>query len=653
MRKRKLLLFLVVFVLAFFFFLDKDSDSLKEDYYTVINHEILNDNILEEDEYTWSYFLEAQDKVDNDNKTIVKKVLNNEFNYLTNDEVLTIKSIYDKAIDIDKRDQDDIKVLDEYIDMVYNVNSIEELVKVISKIEREFNIDILTNIQIMPDYKNNSKNIIYFVPVTYAFGATSDYIINDDYMTYKAYIRRACVRLWKAYGMDTKEAREIVDRVFSFYEEIAKHSKLSNELEDISSYYQIINEDEFNNIYSNLDNYLNNISVSNRDTYSIVDKEQYKYLNDSLLIDNLNVWKEVIITKILSSYANYSSSKYVKIVNDLNEALLDVKENNNDEDKAIEILNTLFSSEFDSIYEKEFLDDEVKLDIEEMVISIKNIYKKRLESNKWLSDDAIDKALLKLEEMDVIIGSDDETVDYKLASNLEISDGGLLEDVIRVQKLVREEEIKRLDSGLKVDLVSQNIVNAYYQPLDNSIVIPTAFLELIDGKDNYYERLGTIGMIFAHEITHGFDGNGSQFDEDGNLNNWWNESDKKEFDKLKNRVSNYYDKYEVLNGKYVNGKKTVNENIADLGAVACITDIALDNKASEDDLKMMFSSFANLWASIESEEYMEMLLLQDVHSPNKIRVNAVLSSNDLFYQVYDISKWNDMWIDKSERIRVW
>lgn len=655
MKKRRLLFILFVLVLGFFFFQDKDDgDSLKDNYYQAINREVLFDNSLEEGEYSWSIFLDVQEKVDDDTEGIVQGILSGEVEGLEDNEIKVIQKVYDKALDMESRDREGIKVLEPYLDKVWNVTTVQQLVDVIVTIEKDLGVDILTNVEVMADYKDNTKNIVYFVPVTFAFGSSSDYIVNEDYMAYKAYLRRACVQLWKVYGSDIKEAREVVERVFNFYEKVASNSKKADELEDISSYYQIINESDINGIFTNVNNdYLVNKGLDNREVYSLVDKEQYQYLNDILTMENLEVWKEVIVTKILSSYASYGSSDYVKIINDLNEALLGSEEDKTKEEQAIDLVKNLFASEIDSVYERKNLTQEQEIEIEEMILEIKKVYENRLRNNDWLSDEAVEKALVKLDAMDVVVGIDEDTTDYWMAMNLEVSDDSLIKDVIKMQQIAWEEELERLDSGEKINLVSQSIVNAYYQPLDNLVVIPVAFFELVGDGESYYEKLGTLGMILAHEVAHGFDGNGSQFDESGNLNNWWSEDDKKAFQALKEEVSQYYSKYEVLNGKYIDGDKTVNENIADLGAVACISEIAMDRGASEEEMKEMYSSFAGIWASHESEEYMELLLLQDVHAPNQFRVNAVLSSNDYFYEFYDIYPWDDMWIKKDKRVSVW
>lgn len=626
------------------------DNGLKDNFYLTINKDVI-DNIKLEDEYSWSYFIEAQESVDEDVSLIVKDILDDNNNVLSIKEESTFKSIYNKAINMDKRNKDGIKDLSFYINKVWKVDNVGKLVDIIILIENELGIDLIGNIEVLNDYKDNSRNIIYLTPVTYLFGSSSDYMINDDYMAYKAYIRRACVQLWKAYGYSDKEARNVAEEVFKFYEGVSSVSKLSQELEDIESYYNIVSGEDVDDLYSNVGKYLYRRGIGGK-VYSLVDRSQYKYLNDSLTNDNIDIWKYVIITKILSSYASYGSSDYIEIVNNLNDAIMGGSKERQANDEALDIVKGLFTSEIDKVYQSRYLDSDKVKDIEEMFLSIKNTFVIRIKNNEWLSDKAKNVAIKKLDKMKIIIGNN-EASGYEIANNLDISNGSLIKDVIKIKRLVMEDDLKSLDNGEKRNLVSETTVNAYYQPLDNSIVIPVSFFELIDKYDSYYERLGTIGMIIAHEVTHAFDGNGSKFDEVGNLSDWWSEDDKNKFEELKEKVSIYYSKYEVLEGKYINGKKTVNENIADLGALECIMDIANVNKASDKDFKNMIEAFARVWASKEIDKYMELLLLQDVHSPNQFRVNAVLSSMEEFYKVYKINIWNDMWISKKERVLVW
>lgn len=650
MIKRKLLVVLVF--LCFICFFSIGEDGLKDDYYLSINKSVLESKILEDDEYSWSYFLDAQDRVDNDVDNLVKDIISGNNSYFSDREVSSISGVYESAVNMGKRNSNGTCDLDIYLDRVWESRNIDELVKNIGFIENSLGIDIITNIEIMQDYNDNSKNIVYFTPVTYAFGASGDYMVNDDYMAYKAYIRRACVRLWKLYNYKGKNAREVVERVFSFYEEIANSSKSSIELDEIVEYYNIVSEDDINNLFSNVNNaYFKRKGISNQEYYSLVDMEQYKALMNSLINDNLEVWKEVIVTKILSSYASYLDSGYVEVVNSLSNDLMGNREELSDDDMAIDIVKGLFSGDISNLYSNSYLNDEEVSKIEKMFLDIKSSFKDRLNSNKWLSKEALKEALLKLDEMDIVIGSDNNS--YNLALELDGISDSLVNNVIKISEFNREFNLERLNSGVKYTFIDQSTVNAYYQPLENKVVVPVAFLELVGKYDSYYEMLGTVGMILAHEVVHAFDGNGSLFDSSGNMRDWWSIEDKNTFMELKSKVSDFYSKYEVIDGKYINGDKTVNENIADMGAMECIVDIARKNDASDKEFKIMFSSFANIWSSVEKDEYMRLLLLQDVHAPNRYRVNAALSNIEEFYQVYNIYPWDDMWISNDDRVLVW
>lgn len=160
-------------------------------------------------------------------------------------------------------------------------------------------------------------------------------------------------------------------------------------------------------------------------------------------------------------------------------------------------------------------------------------------------------------------------------------------------------------------------------------------------------------MIMAHEVSHGFDSNGSWYDEEGRYLEWWTKKDRENYQKYKERVVDYYSHYEVISGLFIDGNRTVNENIADLGAIQCISKILLNGKASDEDIRKVYKEYAKLWVEESSDWYRKVLLLMDTHSPNLYRVNAVLSSTDLFYRVYSLKPWDKMYISKEKRVRVW
>ncbi len=470
-------------------------------------------------------------------------------------------------------------------------------------------------------------------------------------MSYKALIKQYGLKLLKEYGYDTKKARTISTSITNMYTNIASNSKLSKDLEDISNYYNIITIEELQKIYPNIDinNYLKNKNIPNNTKISIIDINNYKEINKYLTNENLPILKEALKLKILENYAPYLSNKYASIVYELSDKISGTTNNKTKEDHALDTTKAIFIDNIDKSYQDKYLTKEKYDYINNLVTDIKNFYYKDINSLSWLSSKTKKRTRKKLKHLTINIGKNDYNItNYNIDTNTNIID-----NIITISNIKKRQEIERLTNNKNVTKLSQTTVNAYYNPSDNSINFPTASLNLIDINDNYYQNLGSIGMIIAHEITHAFDDNGSKFDEVGNMNNWWTAKDRNNFLKLKKKVINYYNKYEVLDGIHINGKKTVNENIADLGAVSCITNLALSKKATSKDLKNMYKSLAKLWFGKSNKEYQKLLLLQDSHSPAKYRVNASLSSTAEFYKVYNITIFDNMYISKEDRIKVW
>ena len=627
---------------------DKENINLKDDYYSYVNKKLLNTNKIEKGEYTWSTFTEAQDKVDKQTDKIVEDLLNNHENK-------NLNILYNQLLDDEERNREGISPLEPYLDKIDTSSNIDEFIKNAIDIENDLSIDIFTNITIDADFKDTSKNIIYFSPITFDFGTSSDYYVNEDYMNYKALIKQYGIKLLKQYGYDQKKAREISSKITSMYESIASKSKLSNELSDISSYYNIITKDDLQKIYTNIDidYYLETKNIPQGTKFSIIDIDNYKALNNYLTEENLSLLKEYVKLKILENYALYLSNDYSNLIYELNNKISGTSEDTKTNiDKANEVIKTLFNYDIDEKYQSEYLTAKEKKYIEDMIVEIIEYYEKDLKSLDWLSNKTKKKAITKLKNIKINIGLQEDYPKYSKEYDLE-KENTLVENIIKISDKIKEYEINKLNTNKKDQAISQTTVNAYYNPSDNSINFPVASINLFDIDHTYYQNLGSIGMVIAHEITHAFDDNGSQFDEYGNINNWWTNKDLSKYKKLKKKVINYYNKYEVIDGEYIDGEKTVNENIADLGAISCITNLANSKNATDNELKEMYESLANMWATISTEEYQKLLLLQDTHAPSKYRVNATLSSTDTFYEVYNIKKYNDMYIAKNERIHVW
>ena len=207
------------------------------------------------------------------------------------------------------------------------------------------------------------------------------------------------------------------------------------------------------------------------------------------------------------------------------------------------------------------------------------------------------------------------------------------------------------------------IVNAYYNPLMNEIVFPAAILQppffnlQADDAVNY----GGIGAVIGHEISHGFDDSGSQFDGDGNLRNWWTEKDREEFERRSEQLVTQYSEYKPFPDMAVNGKFTLGENIGDLGGMAVAYDayqLSLGGKPAPmiDGMtgdQRFFAGWAQVWRRKYRETELRKRLLTDPHSPSQYRCNGILSNMDKFYEAFAIQPGDPMFIEPEKRVRIW
>lgn len=235
------------------------------------------------------------------------------------------------------------------------------------------------------------------------------------------------------------------------------------------------------------------------------------------------------------------------------------------------------------------------------------------------------------------------------------ADGGnLIDNILILFKTERDYSFSRKDVPADRDVwngVSTFTINAYYNPSDNSINIPAAILQdpVFSTQASEEENLGTIGTVIGHELTHAFDTNGAKYDASGNYRNWWTDADLEQFEARAQKVADYYDGFSAY-GYPVHGEQTVTENIADLGGVSIVTQLAVSEGL---DLKKIYQSYANIWAAKFNEEAAKSRSLSDIHAPAKTRVNAVLSTIPEFYETYGVVPGDGMYKAPEERASIW
>lgn len=672
-----LLMLLCVYLISFKLYGNKESTTvnapvttiletrprLEDDFYDYINYDYLSKDKLNDDEIV-DYAIDRTEKIEDEKNLIIDDLL-------TSNSVIGTKINYLYKSYMDNTEEKAIRELNKYIDKMRNSTNIEEFVKNSIDVNYELSTDILFSPNILYNFKGESKKYFGLDLITYDWDNKIGYYSLSDYEAIVRIYKKYDVQLLKKYGYTSNEAIEIAERVQSMYETISRFSEIY-QINLLENGYKVYDIDELQLSLKNIPldtlvSYYKEFSNGKKEIL-VVDINQLKQIDNYLKEENLETLKDYAILKILTHYSKYISENYYKIYYDymLESQNYDPersqfymqREEYTKEEIGYKQIYSFFKDtiieEFANKYltkeQKDFYTDLIKEEIEN--------YKIRIKNEDWLSDETKQKAIAKMEKMTYTVGVPEEFVKVEKGYRID-ENSSYISNIIDMKKNIKTEEMRQYKKGnitYNNGMFDQLTVNAFYLSNNNSINLLLGYiysltdalnLGQIDLEDNYYKILGSVGATIGHELSHALDTNGCKYDEYGNYINWWTKEDEYNFNKLTSKVVKYYDKYEQ------SGEVTLAENLADLGGMSIVLQIAKNKNATEEDYKKIFEAYAMDWASQFTSLYKEYLLNEDVHSPNKNRANAVLLSLDKFYEVFKIQETDRMYVAPENRVSVW
>lgn len=625
--------------------------TLKDDFYDAINGDFLASLEIPAGEVGWGTTYKIILKIQDEEKEMVKELLqdkNNNYNMYI---------YYNNVINKSAREELGFAPIKPYMERIDAVKNINEFLDLAYEFDNEIGTSIIWDISLEKNHKDKSKKNI----MIYSIDDTCAKYNEPSYIQIIEANKELNKKILVAYGYGDKEAEQLIN---SYYETIRKTCAGSLsliELSDIDNWYHLYSLEEAKQIYSNIDieKYLKDYHLNEIDSFVIQSETTAKAYNNLFVNENLELLKMMAKLSILQLFINDLAPSFEKIYVDTVNKLMGVDDVKSDEDKALERTKEIFSDVIEAKFILKYKDEmahNIQL-TKEVVEDIKQEYYNNIKSANWMSENTKQKALKKLDNLTVRVGYSEKFKDFSSRFQLKSYEegGGLVQNTININQVLTKKAIDEFFSDKEDNLWSQlytDEVNAYYNPDDNSINILLGILFVINEDADYYEIMGTIGSIVGHEITHAFDFTGSKFDELGNYINWWQDEDIPKFNAKKQEVIEYY-KHFKYNDMNLNTELEAGENMADLGSMETIMKILLKKNASNDDYKKLFESFARLYANKYTDAYIINRILNDEHAPDKIRVNAVLSNLEKFYEVYDIQEGDGMYIDPSKRISIW
>lgn len=631
--------------------------KLQDDYYDYVNGKLLREKEIPKDSNNWSYFYE----LDKEAYEVLNKTLKEAVDNRDQEQPGTLKQkiadLYLTALDMEGREKAGFGKLQPYINQIRGAKDLEEYLEAAGVIYSDLGVGSILLPQWSEDMKDSSRYALYMNGADLGPGKETleDSSQAELMKKYEAYIGK----IMEYSGMTREEGEKAAKDIFALQKDLAKSALPLSKRNDPEFIYNPYTEKELDQLLpgNTMDQFLKSAGLSGAGTYVVSQEEQLKAIGTYLTEESLELLKNYSVFCLIHDFGSYLTPEIRDSYVDWHNLQNGIKEKKTNEKLAGEMTQDILGFEFGKLYVEQQFSETDKNAMKDMVQQIIRGYKIQIDNLDWMGEETKTAALKKLDNMTLKIGYPDQWPDdYKKASVLSAKeDGNLIDNILSLVKAkneVQKEKVKKpVDKGEWA--MTPQTVNAYYNPTGNEIVFPAAILQppFYDRDADFSSNLGGIGMIIAHEISHAFDSSGSLFDENGNYHVWWTKEDRARFEKLADEVAAYYDRQEGVEGRMVNGKQTLDENIADLGSMACITAITGDD---ENALRLLFRQYATIWASKYTPEAMIKRLNTDVHSPAKVRVNAVLGATDAFYQAYpEIKEQDKMFVPPEQRVKIW
>lgn len=526
---------------------------------------------------------------------------------------------------------------------------------------------MMFGISVGADQRNASQNIVGISQGGIGLGER-DYYLNDDEQTvkvrnaYKEYIKT----LFQLVGDDEQTAQKKTDALLAIETRIAKASYDNVKLRDVNANYHKMGYAQLISDYPGID-WGNIFLAQGFPPFAEVDmaqpepiKEVEKILEETSL-DDLKTYAEA---KVISSATNSLSDEFRAASFKFNQTLSGVKQDRPRWKRAVGVVSGVLGEAIGKLYVEKYFPESSKQRMLDLVHNLQTALAERIDEASWMEQATKDQAKDKLSNFIIKIGYPDKWRDY---SGLEIDPSlSLYDNLTRVTAFLTKDYIDR-KVNKPVDKsewqMTPQTVNAYYNPTTNEICFPAAILQapFFDPEADDAVNYGAIGCVIGHEMSHGFDDQGCQFDKNGNQNNWWTAADKANYDKRTKVLEEYFNNYEVLPGKKINGKLTLGENIGDNGGLN-IAFRAFSNLMKTKKLPVIdgftpeqrfFLAWGRVWAANTSDEMTDYLLKVDPHSPNQARVNGALPHIDAWYDAFNVKKSDKMYVPKSKRAHIW
>ena len=578
-----------------------------------------------------------------------------------------IGSLYNLLMDSVRLNREGWRPIKPTLDKIAAIKNRKEYQLVCAQLDRNGESTMMFGIGAGADQKDSEWNLVAVGQGGLGLGER-DYYLSDDAQNkrvleaYKQYLKK----LFTLTGADEATAEKKTQAVIAIETEIAKASYDKVKQRDIDANYHKMTYTQLISDFPGID-WGNVFLASGFPAFDYVDVGQPEPIHavEKILAEtSLDDLKTYAQAKVISGATSKLSDDFRKASFELRKAMVGSKQDQPRWKRAVAVVSDRLGEAIGKMYVERYFPESSKKRMLELVHNLQTALAQRIDEATWMGDATKAQAKDKLSNFIVKIGYPDKWKNY---DGLQVNDSlSLYENLCNISRWATDDYIaKRVNKKVDKTLwqMTPQTINAYYDPSTNEICFPAAILQppFFDPNADDAVNYGAIGGVIGHEMSHGFDDQGSQFDKYGNQRNWWTAQDKKNFDARTKVLADWFSSFDVLPGIKVNGKQTLGENIGDNGGLN-ISFRALQNSMKEHPLAVkdgftpeqrFFLAWGRVWASNMTDEVVKYLLTVDVHSPNYARVNAALPMIDAWYKAFNVKKGDKMFVPKNKRAHVW
>ncbi|AVP49298.1 M13 family metallopeptidase [Williamsoniiplasma luminosum] len=631
------------------------NTKLEDNFYQHYNQEWIEKTPIPDGYSSWGSFEILHQKSLDDVKNLIESLKKNPAKLnLAQTQIL---NLFDNYLNFNKRNEQGISPIQPIINKIDQLSSKADFTKFLIESFLEFKITFFHSIGIDSDDKNSFQRASIIDSIDLGMRDRDFYEpTNNRYQELKNAYEIYVNSLIKESGVSFN-GTNVFQTIFDFETEAAKVMLKPEEWRDPNNTYNVVDFAQLNQLCSFIDwkTYFNQTGYDKAKIMVLHEPKFFAKLNELLLKTDLTAIKDIMKFQVLSSFSKLLTEKIYEIKFQYASIFNGIEKMKTPINQAVEFVNKLLGEIIGQEYIKEHFSESAKQDVLTIVKDLIRIYSNRIQKLDWMSQTTKQQAIEKLNAITIKIGYPDKWNDFSSVIINKYADGGsLFENVMNISKFFIEKNLKEIALPVDRDKWSMHpqTVNAYYNPNTNEICFPAGILQapFYDIKQSKAQNLGGIGAVIGHEVSHGFDDQGSRYDKIGNLNNWWTDEDHQQYHLRTQKLVEQYNQYQI-DGIHVNGKFTLGENIGDLSGLAAALDICKEQ--CPNDLKAFFENNAMVWRRTMVDRERHTRLVIDPHSPEEFRCNGVFIHLDEFHETYNTKPGDQMYLDPEKRIKVW